>query len=77
VDDDPAPRGDVSSFAEALLAGRAEEWAPPHHEPEAVATPGEKRVRNARIKRELGVTLRFPTYREGLRDILAAEAQSC
>ena len=72
MDDDPAPRGEVSSFAEALLAGTESEWAPPA--PEAVATPGEKRVRNARIKRELGVTLRFPTYREGLRDILAAEA---
>ena len=27
---------------------------------------GEKRVRNARIKDELGVTLLYPTYREGL-----------
>ena len=27
---------------------------------------GEKRVRNARIKNELGVTLLYPTYREGL-----------
>jgi hypothetical protein len=29
-----------------------------------------RRVRNDRIKRELGVTLRYPTYREGLRAIL-------
>jgi len=33
-----------------------------------------KRVSNARIKRELGFELRYPTYREGLRAILAAEA---
>ena len=32
-----------------------------------------KRVRNDRIKRDLGVRLRYPTYREGLRAILAAE----
>jgi len=28
-------------------------------------------VRNDRLKRELGVTLRYPTYREGLRAIAA------
>ena len=75
VDDDPAPRGEVASFAEALLAGTAPEWAPPP-EPDAGAAPaaplGEKRVSNSRIKRELGVRLRFPTYREGLRDIASA-----
>ena len=32
-----------------------------------------KRVRNDRIKRELGVRLAFPTYREGLKAILEAE----
>ena len=31
-----------------------------------------RRVSNARIKRELGVTLAYPTYREGLRALLAA-----
>jgi hypothetical protein len=30
-----------------------------------------KRVRNDKIKRELGVKLRYPTYREGLAAILA------
>jgi hypothetical protein len=30
-----------------------------------------KRVSNARIKDELGVTLAYPSYREGLRAILA------
>ena len=34
------------------------------------AQSGEKRVSNQRIKRELGVRLAFPTYREGLAAIL-------
>ena len=29
-----------------------------------------RRICNARIKQELGVTLRYPSYREGLRAIL-------
>ncbi|PSC70385.1 NAD(P)-dependent oxidoreductase [Micractinium conductrix] len=33
----------------------------------------EKRVRNARIKKELGVQLAFPTYREGLAGIAAGD----
>jgi hypothetical protein len=32
-----------------------------------------KRVRNDKIKRELGVQLACPTYREGLAAVLAAE----
>jgi nucleoside-diphosphate-sugar epimerase len=34
-----------------------------------------KRVSNARIKAELGVALRYPTYRDGLRAILREEAR--
>ena len=34
-----------------------------------------KRVRNDRIKQVLGVTLQYPTYREGLAAILAAESE--
>jgi hypothetical protein len=30
-----------------------------------------KRVRNERIKRELGVTLAYPSYRDGLKALLA------
>jgi hypothetical protein len=30
-----------------------------------------KRIENARMKRELGLTLRYPTYREGLRALYA------
>ena len=34
-----------------------------------------KRVANKRIKDELGVALRYPTYREGLAAILREEAR--
>ena len=33
-----------------------------------------KRVRNDRVKRELGVELRYPDYRTGLAALLAGEA---
>ena len=33
-----------------------------------------KRVSNALIKKELGVTLNYPSYREGLKAILEEEA---
>jgi hypothetical protein len=35
-----------------------------------------RRAANGLIKRELGVRLAFPTYREGLRAILAAEGSA-
>jgi hypothetical protein len=31
------------------------------------------RVRNDKLKRELGVSLRYPTYREGLRALFEAQ----
>ncbi len=73
-DDDPAPPQDVIAHAAALLG---------LPEPPAVAieeanlTPmgmsfysENKRVRNDRIKRDLGVRLMYPTYREGLAALL-------
>jgi hypothetical protein len=35
-----------------------------------------KRVRNDRIKRELGVRLSYPTYREGLASLTEHQAKS-
>lgn len=71
-DDEPAPQHEVVAYAAKLLG-----IAPPPLEPfdQAVKTMSamtrsfyaeSKRVRNDRIKHELGVTLRYPTYREGL-----------
>lgn len=73
-DDDPAPAEDVLSHAAHLL-GLPEPPAVPYDE--ADMTPlarsfysESKRVRNDRIKAELGVKLRFPDYRAGLADLL-------
>ena len=75
TDDEPAPPQDVIVFAAGLLGADP----PPEQDfATAVMTPmarsfyGEsKRVSNARIKRELDFTFSHPTYREGLRDLLA------
>lgn len=76
-DDDPAPPEDVIGHAAALLGLPLPEAIPYD---EAEMTPmarsfyaESKRVRNDRIKAELGVRLLFPTYREGLAALLAAE----
>lgn len=75
-DDDPAPPSDVITFAAALL-----NMPPPPEIPfeQAELSPmarsfydDSKRVSNSRIKRELGVALRYPSYRVGLPAILAA-----
>jgi nucleoside-diphosphate-sugar epimerase len=79
ADDEPAPPQDVLAHAADLLG------LPPPPEiafeaadlsPMARSFYGEnKRVRNDGIKRELGVHLAFPTYREGLKAVLEAERE--
>jgi nucleoside-diphosphate-sugar epimerase len=76
ADDEPTAPGDPIAFAAGLL-GVAPPPEVPFEEakktmsPFAVSFYGEsKRVRNARIKSVLGVTLRYPTYREGLRALI-------
>jgi nucleoside-diphosphate-sugar epimerase len=72
-DDEPAPNPDVIAFAADLLG-----VAPPAEQdfeaikdtmsPMAKSFYAEsKRVHNARMKEGLGVSLAYPTYREGLR----------
>ncbi|MCY4547551.1 MAG: SDR family oxidoreductase [Defluviicoccus sp.] len=75
ADDEPASQADVVAFAAGLLGVAP----PPGERFETADLPppardfyaGCRRVRNDRIKRELGVVLRFPSYREGLRDLAA------
>lgn len=73
ADDEPAAPGDPILFAAGLLGVApppeiAFEEAKRTMTPFAVSFYGEsKRVRNDRIKSMLGVSLRYPTYREGLR----------
>ena len=77
-DDDPAPPQDVIEHAAKLL-GLPVPPAVPFEDadlsPMARSFYAEsKRVRNDRIKDELGINLLYPTYREGLSAILAAQA---
>jgi nucleoside-diphosphate-sugar epimerase len=77
-DDNPAPPEDVLSYAARLL-GQPDPPAIPFDQaemsPMARSFYGEsKRVRNDRIKRDLGVRLIYPTYQEGLSALLAAES---
>ena len=79
ADDEPSPPGEPLAFAAQLLG------IPPPPEiafdqAEATMSPLAKsfwqecrRVNNNKLKRELGVTLRYPTYREGLRALLEQE----
>ncbi len=73
VDDEPAPPQDVITFAAKLLG-----VAPPPEVPFDEADLSEaarsfyadnRKVANARIRNELGVDLKHPNYREGLRAI--------
>ena len=77
-DDEPAPAADVVAHACTLLG-----VVPPLLTPleDADLSPmarsfyaDSRRVSNARIKAELGVTLRHPNYRAGLAALLAEEA---
>ena len=75
ADDEPTPPQDVMLFGAGLLG-----IAPPPQldfssadlSPMARSFYGEnKRVRNTRLKQQLGVSLAYPTYREGLRALAA------
>ena len=70
ADDEPAPRGEAAAFAAKLLGVASDRRRESDGEGDggggAERARGEKRVRNDRIKVELGVELLFPTYREGL-----------
>ena len=74
-DDTPSPPDEVIAYAAALLG-----VTPPPREDFATGAlsamarsfyDDSKRVSNRRIKEELGVTLRYPSYREGLADLRA------
>jgi nucleoside-diphosphate-sugar epimerase len=69
-DDEPAPPQDVVTFAAGLMG-----IAPPPEQDFADAEMSEmarsfyassNRVSNARLKRDLGIALMYPTYRDGL-----------
>jgi nucleoside-diphosphate-sugar epimerase len=76
-DDEPCPNSEVVAYAAALLGVAVPPEVPLS---EAALSPQtarfyaeSKRVSNARAKAELGWRPAYPTYREGLRAILALE----
>ena len=76
ADDEPGPPQDVIAHAADLL-GREPPPEVPFEEAEMTSMArtfyeDNKRVRNTRIKTELGVSLRYPTYRQGLQALLEA-----
>ncbi len=78
ADDEPAPPQDVIAYAANLL-GVAPPPEIPFAEAERTMSPmarsfyaESKRALNRRLKSGLGVTLRYPTYREGLDALFAA-----
>lgn len=80
ADDLPAPPQDVIAYAAALLGLPAppdEPWDSATLSPMAASFYAEnKRVRAEKTKAALGLAWRYPSYREGLAAILAAEEKS-
>ena len=77
TDDEPTPPGDPIVFAAGLL-GLPPPPAIPYAEAARTMSPlaasfyaENRRVRNDKLERVLGVRLRHPTYREGLRALFA------
>jgi nucleoside-diphosphate-sugar epimerase len=80
-DDEPCPQHEVIAFACKLLGRPAprlvpwEEAAPKMSEMARSFYAENRRVRNERMKRELGVALTYPSYRDGLSAIAAQRKQ--
>lgn len=81
ADDEPSPPGDPLAFAARLL-GVPPPPEIPYDEAAPTMSPLAKsfwqecrRVNNDKLKRDLGVSLRYPTYREGLRALFEQETR--
>ncbi len=80
TDDEPAPPQDVVAYAAGLLGVTPppeQDFVAAELTPMARSFYGEnKRVGNGKMKEKLGVALAFPTYREGIGALVAAEGAS-
>ncbi len=81
TDDEPSPAGDPIAFAAQLMGVEAPPEIP-FDEAAASMSPMAlsfwqecRRVKNDKLKRELGVRLHYPTYREGLRALFEEASQ--
>ena len=81
-DDEPAAPAEVTTFACSLLGIDPPDEVSFEEAAKTMSLMGRtfwednRRVRNNRIKNELGVRLTYPTYREGLRAIYDADFSS-
>ncbi len=69
-------RAYYEELARRLAAPPPRFAAAPSDSPAALRAASNKRVNNARMLAELGVTLAFPSYREALAAIVAADAET-
>jgi nucleoside-diphosphate-sugar epimerase len=80
ADDEPTPPGDPIAFAAQLMNVEAPpeisfEEAAPSMSPMALSFWQDcRRVKNDKLKHTLGVSLMYPTYREGLRALVSASS---
>jgi nucleoside-diphosphate-sugar epimerase len=76
ADDDPAPLGEVADE----IARRLGVPTPPRVDAASVSAEiagmltADRRIANRRMKEELGVQLRYPSWRDGLADLLPASS---
>lgn len=74
-DDAPAPQHEAIAYAAKLLGVALPPLEPFNEAAQTMSAMAlsfyaeSKRVRNEKMKRELGITLRYPTYREGLMNL--------
>lgn len=79
ADDEPSPPGDPLVFAARLLGVPPPPEAPYEKAAASMSPLAQsfwqecRRVSNDKLKRELGVSLRYPTYREGLNALFAQQ----
>lgn len=70
-DGHPVVRGEYYGEIARLLGAAPPSFvAPPLNSPRAIRAASDRRVKNHRLIRELGIDLRYPAYREGLEAIL-------
>ncbi|MCP4891671.1 MAG: SDR family NAD(P)-dependent oxidoreductase, partial [Planctomycetaceae bacterium] len=72
-DDQPVRRGDFyGEIAKQTKSPEPQFVIPESDSPKSARSESNKRIRNSRMKSDLIPTLRFPSYREGLAQTLAA-----
>ena len=73
-DGSPVRRGDYYAEVARLIGAAPPTFtAPPPDSPAAARAGSDRRLSNAKLRRELGVELAYPSYRGGLASILAEQ----